>query len=269
MILRHTKLVASLMAILALVLPVSAYTIDGDLSDWGVTPFSDWVPDSATADYTESNWAHSPDIGTGSIPSGGETFDIEAIYFDDDGAINASGKAYFAVVSSMPETPVWSAGYVMGDLALDIDNDGAYEYGIKVRDPNKGMVCHNPNWVLYLADPTAPGYGYPYTFTCDGPSSNLTGYADLVYVNVTSTNGESGSFPYTYVIEMAVWKAFLGSPSQYQLSRADMTISCGNDLIGILYDWDFPAPAFPAAAVPLGIVLFAPVAAYMVARKED
>ena len=113
------------------------------------------------------------------------------------------------------------------------------------------------------------GYGYPYTFTCDGSSSNVTGYADLVYVNVTGTNPESGAFPYTYVIEMSIWKRFLGSPTQYQLSQADMSLSCGNDLIRITYDWDFPAPAFPEAAIPLGIVLSAPFVAYWAARKNE
>jgi len=36
------------------------------------------------------------------MPSGGETFDMEAIYFD-----NKAGFAYFAVVTSMPESGVW------------------------------------------------------------------------------------------------------------------------------------------------------------------
>ena len=29
----------------------SAYVIDGDLSDWGVTPFTDWAPNRSTVDY--------------------------------------------------------------------------------------------------------------------------------------------------------------------------------------------------------------------------
>jgi hypothetical protein len=266
----YEKYIFAIFALFSLGLPVSAYTIDGDLSDWGVTPFTSWAPSSPTADYTEDNWAHGSDIGSGSMPSGGETFDLEAIYFDDDGALasngseSVNGKAYFAVVTSMPPAPVWSAGYTMGDLALDIDNDGSYEYGIKILGSGRGMVCHNPKWKL-APDMGGSGTGYPYEFSCDGPTSNVTGYADVAYVR--SAVNES-SVPATYVIEIGVWKSFLGSPAQYQMSETDVSLSCGNDLIQIGYDWDFPAPAFPAEAVPVAIALFAPVAAFVASRKK-
>ncbi len=258
---------AALFAVFALVSPVAAYTIDGDLSDWGVTPFTDWVPNNGTIDYTEDNAPLGADIGSGSIPSGGELFDLEAIYFDDDGAIGVAGNAYFAVVTSMPEggsaSVGWSSNYTMGDLALDIDNDGVNEYGIKILGPGKGMICHNPKWKN--ATMPGPGTGYPYEFTCDNPDSNVTGYANVVYASSAVTESV---IPPTYIIEISAPKSALGSPSQYQMSHTDVTLSCGNDLIRIDYDWDFPAPAFPAAAVPLGIVLFAPVGAYFFARRQ-
>jgi len=265
----YQKYIFAIFALFSLGLPAAAYTIDGNLSDWGVNLFTGWAPSSPTADYTEDNWKHGADIGHGAMPSGGETFDIEAIYFDDDGASGVAGNAYFAVVTSMPPggsaSVGWSANYTMGDLALDIDNDGMNEYGIKILGPSKGMVCHNPKWKN--ATTPGPGFGYGYTFTCDGPSSNVTGYANVVYAR--SAVNESGSLPATYVIEISAPKRALGSPAQYQLSRTDVTLSCGNDIIKLNYKWDFPAPAFPAEAVPVGIALFAPVAAFLVSRKKS
>jgi len=264
----YQKYLFMIFALFSLGLPVSAYTMDGDLSDWGVSPFTSWAPSSGTADYTEDNWAHGSDLGSGSVPSGGELFDLEAIYFDDNGAVGVAGNAYFAVVTSMPPggsaSEGWSANYTMGDLALDIDNDGTNEYGIKILGNTSGMVCNNPNWKN--ATMSGPGYGYGYSFTCDGPSSNVTGYANVVYA--PSAVNESGPLPKTYVIEISVPKRALGSPAQYQLSNTDVTLSCGNDLIRIGYDWDFPAPTFPAEAVPVAIALFAPVAAFVASRKK-
>jgi len=244
------KCMVSLIAVLSLVVPVSAYVADGDLSDWGVTPFTHWAPSSATADYTEDNWKHGADIGTGAMPLGGETFDIEAIYFD-----NKAGFSYFAIVTSMPESGVWSANYTMGDLALDIDKDGTYEYGIKILGPSKGEVCHNPTWTFEA--------GAPNTFTCG--SGTVTGSATVAYVK--SPVNESGPLPATYVIEVAVNDTFLGSPPMGTMAKTDVTMSCGNDVIHLGYDWDLPA--FSAAAVPIGIVLFTSAGAYLAARRRD
>ena len=251
--------IASLMAVLSLVMPVSAYTADGSLADWGVNPFTSWAPSSGTADYTEDNWAHGSDIGTGSMPSGGETFDMEAIYFD-----NKAGFAYFAVVTSMPESGVWAANYTMGDLALDLDNDGSYEYGIKILGPDKGMVCQNPVWTDVLINLTGPGT-HPYTFECNGGSSVDMGDATVAYVK--SGVNESGGVPETYVIEIAVNDTFVGSPPVGQWAQSDITMSCVNDVIKIDYDWDLPA--FPSAAVPIVLALFAPVGAYVAAKRRE
>ena len=62
-------------------------------------------------------------------PVGGEQSDIEAFYFDSD-----AENAYFAIVTSVPENG-WIA---IGDLALDIDRNGNYEYGIALHGDVKG-----------------------------------------------------------------------------------------------------------------------------------
>ncbi|RKY39258.1 MAG: hypothetical protein DRP72_00320, partial [Candidatus Omnitrophota bacterium] len=58
-----------------------AYIIDGSLDDWGVNPFVDWAPDSPTADKIVQDGIR-PDGGR---VWGGEPYDVEALYFDDDG----------------------------------------------------------------------------------------------------------------------------------------------------------------------------------------
>jgi hypothetical protein len=87
----------------------AAYTIDADLSDWGVTPFSDWIPCSCSVDYIVTN-----NVNTYNVHGYTEKFDFEAFYFDNDIA-----NFYFAIVSSYP----MGTGESGGDLGLDFDND--------------------------------------------------------------------------------------------------------------------------------------------------
>lgn len=91
-----------------------AYTIDGNLGDWGVTPYTDWVPDSGTADWKEENNVAPP-------PSGVflEAWDIEAMYFD-----NNDDYLFFAMVVSKQQNSGW------GDLAIDLNGDGVDEFGV-------------------------------------------------------------------------------------------------------------------------------------------
>lgn len=66
------------------------YVIDGQLNDWGVTPFTQWTPTAGTA-FVVDNWGDHPGQA-GSYPHGGETFDLEAAYTASD-----AGHLYIAI----------------------------------------------------------------------------------------------------------------------------------------------------------------------------
>lgn len=246
------------------------YTVDGDLSDWGVDPFVDWVPDSPTADWAEEDYdGTNPEPGpTYPNPYGGELFDYEAMYFDDyyDGVLG--GMAYFATVTSIG--PDGYGSYVAGDLALDTNDDGDPEYGIKLVGPDKGQVCLNPNWIS-ASDITAND---PTSFTCDGPSSVVTGMADVAYVNAGIKDYPAGctSGPGcldNYIVEVAVKKVYIGLPEMGETSQLHITQSCGNDAIDIDIDWDYQLPEFASMLAPLFILLTVPSAAYVMVKKRS
>jgi len=247
------------------------YTIDGDLTDWGITPFTDWAPDSPTAecevhDFNGLNPIDNPDPYPDS-PYGNELFDVEMMCFDD-----YTGIAYFASVTSMP--PGGDSGYIMGDLALDIDADSTtgeygYEYGIKLIGPDKGMICYMPDWhpVTDILINT------PGSFTCDGPSSVVQPVkADVSYVNAGITDYPigctSGDFCYdNYIIEIKAMKSMIGLP-EGESGPVHFTQSCGNDDIHLWITWDYALPEFVSAGVPLLILVLAPGLSYVFVRKR-
>ena len=60
----------------------AGYVIDADLSDWGVTPFVDWVPDG-TADYIVTD-----NVNTYHAAFYNEGYDFEArMYTEEDGIL--------------------------------------------------------------------------------------------------------------------------------------------------------------------------------------
>jgi hypothetical protein len=112
-----------------------AYVINGVLDDWGVTPHAQWVPSQSGASWIEEdNWgsAH-PDF-----PYGGEIYDAEALYCQVVG-----GWAYIALVTSFPNAEY---NFVRpGDIAIDLDRNGVYEYGLQTTGPDQGGLFANPN----------------------------------------------------------------------------------------------------------------------------
>ena len=295
-----------------------AYTVDGNLNDWGVDlskglagNASAWVPASKTTD-----WKVEDDIDDECVPNtgiygpcadwdtalpgynakgthiqgsgknythysepasivggrkydgraGGEPYDIEALYFDD-----TPGYAYFAIVTSMPEsgyTDRWGRHTDTGDLALDLDRSDAtgqygYEYGIKTSGPNKGQVCYLPKWTLPNAASGFPSNA-PSTMSCNGTNSKVMGNAAIVYAN---SGQQDHTFP-NYVIEIKVDKRFIGSPQKGDLSDLHTAITCGNDVIEIGgYSYDYPAPEFASAAIPALILVLSPAAAFLAAKR--
>ena len=261
--------------------PPGGYTIDGNLSDWGVDPGFDWYSETAK-EQVEENYP-----GSGGNP-GDERCDVEAMYIDED---ENGPWVYFAIVTSMPE-----GGFphpyapsdpkkriIPGDLALDLsspldgwlnpeDSDGRYgfEYGVKLTshdytDVGKGKpvqghigsVFKDPVWVkitTYYAQNNAK-----FSNMVQGSGRSVLMWkatdADIAYVK---DDWSDGGHP-NYVIEMRIPKSALGISDQGGLLKLLATQSCTNDIIVTSFAYS-PIPEFATIAVPalsiLGLFLY-------------
>jgi len=252
------------------------YTIDGDLSDWGVDLTGDWsqndtwLPNSGVRFLVEDNrdprydkvykGVHIKGVGSSYTtyfepmvktkyglkpePFQGEQYDLEAIYSDYDDTC-----LYFAIVTSVPPDAV--GDHAPGDLALDVDGNEStgeygYEYGVKL-----GTATGLSQWeVGYLPDwevPTIVEEDMPTTFGSYQPGGGAVGsvmgvYKDIGIVDYGETN---------YVIELAIPLSTINTthPAAVRYHIGD---ACGNDRIKKI-------PEFATLAVPL-LMLFSTVA---------
>jgi hypothetical protein len=289
-----------------LALPAMAYTIDGDISDWGVNLASvyngnnnGWIPqghpnvewivennidprytnDPSYPDHSgySSTGVHMKGTGSNSNtldiepkmyhpdwwsnangrggyylqPSGGEPYDVEAVYFDDDNT-----SMYIAIVTSVP--PGGSGGYKMGDIALDINqNDGktgdaAYEYGIetlKNGSTTAGTVLENPTW----EDPASNQFSQNGPYNCSGGSK--VGSGTLVYKNSTIQETVNTGTYYKYIIEARIPKSAIGNPSAGQMANLHLTIGCGNDVVEFKPTFKTNIPEFPTIVLPVAAIM--------------
>jgi hypothetical protein len=229
-------------ALAALSAPARAYVVDGLLSDWGVTLFSQWTPSSPSADWVgigENNWG-GPNNTVPLNGFGGERFDVEAMYFDD-----TPSTLYFAIVTSVPQTGVESSGMLIrpGDVALSLGADGTYEYGIKTGPVGFGTLVANPVWSLAHGE-----WGWTANAPGEATGGEVLGTVSLAYVNTgVKDNGYTN-----YVIEGAIPIALL--PNGYLPSGADLgvhwTMTCGNDAVDLKGDINNPVPE-PASLLSL------------------
>jgi hypothetical protein len=294
-ILPLTAVILAIMVMPAMAVPTS---IDGDLSDWGVTDadiqkgLSDsahdaaqigdkdsWIPSGSTVrwlvednvDPDHTSW--DPDyygvhiIGTGGTystfheplathvdghqvlqPYGGEPYDTEAMYVDED-----ANYVYVGIVAS--KFTSWAIGDGLGDLALNIDGLGTtgehgYEYGV---DLSATEVWEVTDWKesKYLV-------GVP-TFINTG---SLIGAADVDFRTIPGVLEQHDRTHVTdnFIIEIKIDKADIaasGATLGLSPGRVHYTASCGNDPI---------IPEFLSIAIPVGMLvgLF-----YVVRRKRQ
>ncbi|MFH1771992.1 MAG: PEP-CTERM sorting domain-containing protein [Candidatus Omnitrophota bacterium] len=207
--------------VLAGVTPVHAYFLDGDLSDWGVTPFVDWIPGSDSIRYVEEdNIRHG-----GGSPWSGEYNDIEALYYD-----NGQDSLYIALVSSYPQ---WHSA--AGDLGIDADSNGTFEYGVDLTHftPSSELfqrvLLKGPVWQTL--------YDYPTNIVSGTPAGSV----DVFYKSYKDIEPQKG---YTYIMEMKIarslFEPFLEIGRNITVSYA---LACMNDLIIVPGDVPVPEPA--------------------------
>lgn len=284
-----TVLICGLLAALVAAVPATAYTIDGDLSDWGLAKLNTddwsvegtWIPNWHVTYIVEDNYnplhgilpsgVHIKGIGdsytfydeeklvlkaTGTLvsePWGGENYDLEALYFDQD-----SSNIYLAVVTSLD--PNGQGDKRPGDIALNIDGslatgDLGYEYGIKISPiyPGQGDIISMPEWekIGYLL-PVKPDIIKTGTGTKVG-EVQMAAFFPLAM----NDNG----YP-NYVIEMAIPKDILGVDGQQVSFAAVMTVdNCINEHIYV--------PEFPTVAVSLAVIIGLVFAVFVMRERDE
>ncbi len=214
----------------------AAYTIDGSLSDWGVTPFSQWVP-NPPASFTQTD-----DINFYNAAAYDDGYDVEAMYFAND-----AQKFYFAVVSSY--------GLGKTDLGLDLNGDmtvsphgvvTGLEYAMHLAGPDVGQVVLNPTWMNTTFWQWPDGWqGSPY----DATGGTLVGSGSVAVVFYPAM--ESG----TYIIEGSIPRnIFPGNGDTDDLVGLHYSVWCGNDSINLIGGiFTPPRPVVPApGAILLG-----------------
>ncbi len=233
---------------------VAAYTIDGDLNDWGVNPANNsWYATSPAKSAVE-NWRAGPN--SDSISPGIEECDIEAMYVDED---ENGPYIYIAIITSMPpEGFDYSCGgstvhLITGDLALDLDNDGIYEYGVKLTEDSRtvsgkiGDVFRDPTWVKITTECAQSQLSFS-----NIKNGTRTGDATVVYQGYADWPQDNGAA--NYVIEMRIPKSALGISAQGDVDLC-ATVSCTNDVI-MIRDFHYtPIPEFATVALPLAATI--------------
>ena len=213
--------------------PVSAatITIDGNLSDWGIT-----VGDNNTSNFsnlanniglltsfTEDQSDTAGDSGYVGPNQGGQNYDAEFL-----GMALQGSMLYVAIVSGQrPDNG--ATRFAPGDLNLTIDG---INYGIEVGGGNgwtTGVAATNPAqtagsvWtnVDWIVDPIAPATDVQMQVT---GTSTQVGNADYVYTGNTSTNQHS-------IIELALDISNLLGEDGEGIIGIYWSPSCGNDIV--------------------------------------
>ena len=279
--------------------PSLKYNIDGNLSDWGVDLTGNWslnetwvpcpghdsvefiVEDNADprwdatyngvhiwgtgCNYTRyyENKVYCTHYGEVAEPIGGEPYDVEAKYLDED-----ENYIYVAIVTSM--NPNGSGNFEPIDFAMDLDgNDSTgeygYEYGVKLHTSD-GIPQWNISYLPKWAKPTECPENAPGKMVGLLPGGRWVGKAIGAYVQCTSCNlGESCTFyghNYTgcdhsvpnYVVEMAIPKSAVNMTgknlTEPPLPKALWICdTCGNDKIENIPVPEFLTVVIPAAAL--------------------
>jgi len=228
------------------------YTIDGKVNDWGINLYAsgaekkpyldnhlpsggldiDVVTEDNADKYTEWTRVYP-------LYSWYNYFDAEAMYFDND-----QTYAYIAIITGLPKQgydPPGNTAYgnpyykfKPGDIAIDADNNGTYEFGI---DIDTGNLINVTAWddVYYSAGSTANPWRIK--------TGSDVGTASFVY-SADSVNTH-------YVLETAILLSDLGlDDNSIHPVTIHWTMECGNDYLNLNADVN-PVPE-PATLFLLG-----------------
>jgi hypothetical protein len=219
-----------------------AYTIDGNLGDWGVDPSTpgaeDWVPnpgiyyeeEDTTSDFLDPGW-------------GGQIFDSEAFYLTWDDT-----NLYLALVTGFPNSSTGvlynSKYYSAGDIAIDFGVNGTYEYGIEIGSHSPEYAYPESWWaysgtqgdiykdITWRYSDDVPGAPINMHYTGTPPTlvgSVLGGEIEFQYLN-SYPNGDP--LYDHWVVEMSIDRGVFGDDWDNYM-RAHWTQTCSNDITNV------------------------------------
>lgn len=245
-----------------------AYTIDGDVSDWGVDlsspttvgyldsnlPTSPTV-DSVTEDNADYNSGTNTLVGPGYTHNGNQ-YDAEALYFDDDGIygyialitgtgpFDEYGPGDIAINVTSSEAGLWTSA-----PSSALDGTTIYEYGIKMNlgTTNAELYSVDNWWGVYYDGNPSPDYG-----AISDPWKIKDGSA----IRDEHASPYDFQFAYSQINDHWVYEAaFL--LSDLGLSAGDeldihWTMKCGNDVLDLGADIDTNPVPEPATMLLFG-----------------
>lgn len=222
----------SLIALFAATLSAHAYVIDGMVDDWAVNLSAavnryylnsdlpsggldiDYVTED-NADSTNKVWYVGPQYSLGNI------CDAEAMYFDNDAT-----NIYIAIIQGLPINGAalpagWSPSYIRpGDIALNLDGNSTYEYGLDILSSSQAVLKKNCTWA------TGQYSGTPYQIASGSIVNSSVAFA----CSTSAVNGH-------YVIETSIPLSALGLTAETVKTLAiHWTMSCGNDYLTLNAD---------------------------------
>jgi hypothetical protein len=241
-------------------LTMTGGTVDG----WDITPFTDWDPATGVV-YVEGDDTSPIDYpGMGYVPSPGgtegEKYDIEWTGWK----VKDNNLCVLAVSSFSDEgvySPSWNYTYGVGDMFMDVDGDGAYDFAFAGSDHDnflQGQLYSNNG--EQPIDSSNGGYG-SYSFADELNPWRLAdgeaiGDSSFALMNYDYGGDEDGTYIWEWCVSLDVLEGM-------DLSQLTMhwTLECGNDLA------DTPPVPEPATVVLLAGG-FAGLAAFSRRRRK-
>jgi len=235
---------------MGLAMPASAYTIDADLSDWGVQRngnVADWTPHALAKAWTVED--QTGGRGAYLTPGyGGQAYDVEALYVDYD-----ASYLYLALVTGhSPLTSNSGGNYAAGDFGIDFGRNGSYEFGLETTGSN-GKVSGG----LYAVSTWGAGL---WGAANEGPTSILNGallgmgeveYSTSGVANMGTYVSDKHYF-YEARIPVALFGSYWGSGDAFDVH---WTMNCANDSLVVdpVPGAHVPEPG-TLALLPLGLL---------------
>ncbi|MHB1214829.1 MAG: PEP-CTERM sorting domain-containing protein [Thiobacillus sp.] len=232
---RTLSIVTGLLAS-GLSLQASAYVIDANLADWGLTRtgrVADWTPNASVKAWAVED--QTGGIGTRLTPGyGGQAYDVEALYVDYD-----AQYLYLALVTGHnPLTPNGGGQYAAGDFAFDFGRNGNHEFGLETtgsNDKTRGGLYAVSQWGAGL-----------WGAANEGPTSilagDLLGLGEVVYTTTGAANMGVYAVDRHFFYEARIPVALFGPYWGGEAFDVHWTMNCANDSL--------KADPVPGASVP-------------------